>query len=233
MIVVKQKEIEWILDRLKGVSRAVVLGCGSCATVCFGGGEREVEELCCALQLALQEKNPNIQITGMTCKRVCDWEFVEPMAESLRGADVILSLACGAGSNLLSDRLSDVTVIPGVDTLFLGTNTGPDSWDEKCAACGECILDLTFGLCPIARCAKSLLNGPCGGSKNGKCEVSEEVDCVWAKIVDRAEALGRLVELERVLPPKDWSTSHHGGQRSLKRSDLGLRQLCEEGLDEI
>lgn len=233
MIVVKQKEIDWILDRLEGARKVVVLGCGSCAAVCFGGGEREVEELCCALQLALQDREADLEFEGLTCKRACDWEFVEPMVEALRAADVILSLACGAGSNLLSDRLEGVIVVPGVDTVFLGTNAGPDNWDEHCAACGNCIIDQTFGLCPVARCAKTLLNGPCGGSSEGKCEVGEDRDCIWAKIVDRARTLGRLGDLERVAPPKDWSSGRHGGQRYLKRPDLGLRGLWTEELDEI
>ncbi len=232
MIVVKQKEIDWILDRLASFHNVVVLGCGECATVCFGGGEREVEELCCALQLAVQEKDEAAEFHGLTCERVCDWEFVEPFADTLRDADAVLSLACGAGSNLLADKLETVRVIPGVDTIFLGANAGPDRWTEMCAACGDCIIDQTFGICPVARCAKTLMNGPCGGSKDGKCEIRDDVECAWAKIVERARAMGRLDELERIIPPKDWSTARDGGQRSLERADLGIRRLCTEDLDE-
>ena len=233
MIVLKQKEVDWILDRLAGCSKVAVLGCGECATVCFDGGEREVEELCCALQLALQQRDQTVEFFGLTCERVCDWEFVEPMVESLRGADAILSLACGAGTNLLADKLADMLILPGVDTNFLGANVSPEAWTEMCAACGDCVLDQTFGICPVARCAKTLMNGPCGGTENGKCEVNDEVDCAWAKIVERAKALGRLDELERVIPPKDWSAARDGGQRSLQRADLGIRRLCTEDLDEI
>jgi ferredoxin len=233
MIVVKQKEIDWILDRLDGAARVVVMGCGACAAVCFGGGEREVEEVCCALQLARAGGDAAIEFEGLTCKRACDWEFVEPVADTLRAADVVVSLACGAGTNLLAEQLAETRVLPGVDTVFLGTSTGPESWNERCAACGDCILDMTFGLCPVAGCAKTLLNGPCGGSNEGKCEVNPETDCVWAKIVDKARALGRLEELEAVVPPKDWSSARHGGQRSLNRADLGLHRLTMEELDEI
>lgn len=232
MIVLKQKALDWIQERLRPYRKVVVLGCGTCATVCFAGGEREVEEFCCALQLALREGQADVQLEGATCKRVCDWEFVEPLLDSLRGADAILSLACGAGSNLLAEKLPTTPIIPGTDTAFLGTNAGPEAWNEYCAACGECILDLTFGICPIARCAKSLLNGPCGGVRDGKCEVNKDVDCAWAKIVDRAAALGRLEDLERVIPPKNWATARDGGQRSLKRADLGLARLVTEDLDE-
>jgi hypothetical protein len=233
MIVLKQKELDWILDRLAPFRKAVVLGCETCATVCFAGGEREVEELCCSLQLASRERDADVEFEGLTCKRVCDWEFVEPVAETLGNAEAILSLACGAGSNLLAEKLENVFVIPGVDTCFLGANAGPDAWQEMCAACGDCILDLTFGICPVAGCAKTLLNGPCGGSNQGKCEVNNDVDCAWAKIVERARALGRLEELERVVPAKDWSAARHGGQRSLKRSDLGIHRLAAEDLDEV
>lgn len=232
MIVLKQKDMDWILQRLAPYRKVVVVGCGTCATVCLAGGEREVEELCCALQLAGQERDTQAEFEGMTCKRLCDWEFVEPVEDSLRGADAIVSLACGAGSNLLADKLETVPVIPGVDTSFLGANAGPDAWSEMCAACGDCIIDQTFGICPVARCAKTLMNGPCGGTNDGKCEVREDADCAWAKIVERARAQGRLDELERVLPPRDWSSGRHGGQRSLKRSDLGIHRLISEELDE-
>jgi len=233
MIVLQQKPLDWILERLRPYRRVAVLGCGTCSTVCFAGGEREVEELCCSLQLAQSDTDADVEFQGATCKRVCDWEFVEPMVDSLREADAILSLACGAGSNLLADKLEAPPILPGVDTSFLGANTGPDSWSEMCAACGDCVIDRTFGICPIARCAKTLLNGPCGGSNNGKCEVDPETDCAWAKIIERAEALGRLDELEAIIPPKDWSRGRHGGQRSLKRADLGIRRLYTEELDEV
>jgi len=232
MIVMKQKEVEWILDRLAPFRKVVVLGCGSCAAVCLAGGEREVEEMCCSLQLALRDSDATVEFEGLTCKRVCDWEFVEPIADALRAADAVLTLACGAGANLLADQLDDVRIIPGVDTSFLAANTGPDSWSEMCAGCGNCIIDQTFGICPVARCAKTLMNGPCGGSANGKCEINDEVECAWAKIVERGKALGRLEELEEIIPPKDWSTGRHGGQRTLKRADLGIRRLSTEEFDE-
>ncbi|MFP4055520.1 MAG: methylenetetrahydrofolate reductase C-terminal domain-containing protein [Candidatus Brocadiia bacterium] len=233
MIVLKQKPLEWIAERLAPFRKVMVVGCGTCSTVCFAGGEREVEELCCALQLALGETDADVELEGATCKRLCDAEFLEPLLESLRRADAVLSLGCGAGTNLLADTLESVPVLPGVDTSFLGANAGPESWSEMCAACGECILDLTFGICPVARCAKTLLNGPCGGSSDGKCEVNPDTECAWAKIVERAQALGRLEELERVIPPKDWSSARHGGPRSLQRDDLGLRRLTTEELDEV
>lgn len=228
MIVVTPKPLPWLLARLANTQHIVVLGCNSCAAVCFGGGDREVEELCCALQLALQEDAPEVTVQGLACQRVCDPEFLESIEAPLHEADVVVCLACGAGSNLLSDTYEDIPLLPGVDTAFLGSGTGPERWEEQCAACGACMLDETFGLCPIARCAKTLLNGPCGGSEDGQCEVNNEVTCIWSRIIDRARRLGRLDDLTRIIPPKDWSAARHGGQRSLARGDLGLQRLCQD-----
>ena len=232
MIVLKQKPLDWILERLAPYQKVAVVGCGTCATVCLAGGEREVEELCCALQLAANEQGREGEFSGLTVKRLCDWEFIEPELDTLNGAEVVLSLSCGAGTNLLADKLTDKPILPGVDTCFIGANEGVDAWSEMCAACGDCVLDQTFGICPIARCSKNLLNGPCGGSDGGNCEVNSEMECGWAKIVERAKALGRLDDLERVIPPKDWSSGRHGGRRSLKREDLALSHLVTEDLDE-
>jgi len=223
MIVVKPKDAQWIIERVSAARRVAVLGCNTCAAVCFGGGERQVEELCCSLQIALRDRGQGIEGAGVTCERVCDWEFVEPVEGELRRADVIVSLACGAGSNLVGEKVEDVPLIPGVDTVFLGTGKGGERWEELCAACGDCTIDQTFGICPVARCAKTLLNGPCGGSLDGHCEVNEEAECAWAGIIERARATGRLEELERVTPPKDWSSARHGGKRTLE-----LRGLTDE-----
>ncbi|MCJ2512405.1 MAG: methylenetetrahydrofolate reductase C-terminal domain-containing protein, partial [Candidatus Thermoplasmatota archaeon] len=105
-------------------------------------------------------------------------------------------------------------VFPGQNTMFMGSEEREmGTVSERCAACGNCILDQTAGICPIARCSKSLLNGPCGGSQDGKCEVDKELDCAWQLIHDRLKALGRLDQMDEIMPIKDWSTSTHGGTR--------------------
>jgi hypothetical protein len=111
-------------------------------------------------------------------------------------------------------------ILPGTNTTFLGITERLGVWSERCAGCGHCVLDKTGGLCPIARCSKQLLNGPCGGSVNGKCEISKDVDCVWQLIIDRLSRLNRLEALEEIFPVKDWRPAGHGGPRRLIREDL-------------
>ena len=106
-----------------------------------------------------------------------------------------------------------VPVVPAVNTTFLGAALEQGVWAERCQGCGDCVLEITGGICPIARCSKSLLNGPCGGSSEGKCEIDPEVDCGWQLIYDRLSALGKLENLNRMLPARDWSTSRDGGPR--------------------
>jgi hypothetical protein len=110
-----------------------------------------------------------------------------------------------------------VPVYPGQNTVFIGSQERESgTLYEKCSACGNCILDRTFGICPVTRCSKSLLNGPCGGSKDGKCEVNKEIDCAWQLIYDRAKKVGRLDVFEEIEEARDWSTSWHGGLRKIE-----------------
>ena len=123
----------------------------------------------------------------------------------------MVSLGCGVGVQTLAERFPKIRVVPGLNTKFMGLPTKTGEWEERCQACGNCVLDRTGGVCPIARCSKQLLNGPCGGSQNGKCEISEDVPCAWQLIWERMTSLGREQELLKVQPPKDWSTSRDGG----------------------
>jgi ferredoxin len=222
MIVVRRKPLEDILSFIAPYRKVLLLGCGSCAAVCFAGGEKETEEIACLLPVLAREKQMDVEVRAATCQRVCDWEFVEPVLAGDDKPDAIVSFACGAGTNLLADRVGALRVFPGTDTLFIGATTEHGAWKEMCGACGDCVLDRTFGICPVARCSKSILNGPCGGSKNGKCEINPETDCAWMKIVERAAALGRLDDLGKYIPPKNWATSHHGGPRRVTREDLKI-----------
>jgi len=154
--------------------------------------------------------------------RQCEPEFVDPLVQRVREeqVDAVVSLACGVGVNLLAERLETVPVFPGLDTKFLGASVEPGVWLEMCAGCGNCILHLTGGICPVARCSKTILNGPCGGSQEGKCEISTDLDCAWVLIVERMKKLGTLGQLDEILPPRDWSTSRHGGPRRLVREEV-------------
>jgi hypothetical protein len=131
-------------------------------------------------------------------------------------------MACGAGVSSIVEHRPDKPVFPAVDTTFMGALEEQGVWAERCAGCGRCIVHLTGGICPIARCAKTILNGPCGGSQDGMCELSTEqnpVECVWVRIIQRCRALGTLDQLFEISAPKDWLPSRHGGPR---------RRVCDE-----
>ena len=137
-------------------------------------------------------------------------------------ADVVVSLACGVGIQNMNQYYADKRTLPGVNTTFMGMPAEQGVWTENCLGCGNCVLDETLGICPIARCSKSMLNGPCGGSQNGKCEVGKDIDCAWHLIVERMMKFNKLEALQEVKEPKDWSTSHHGGPRKMIREDVKL-----------
>ena len=202
--------------------KVLVLGCGTCVTVCFSGGEKEVGILGTSLRMATRLDGDPKEVLEATVQRQCEYEYNEEVADQLRKVDVVLSLACGIGVQTLNEQFTDKITLPGVNTTFLGQPIEQGVWSERCQACGNCLLDKTGGICPIARCSKSLLNGPCGGSQDGKCEVNAEVDCAWQLIYDRLHALDRLEWLLEIEPAKDWSTNRDGGPRQIVREDLRL-----------
>lgn len=217
MIVGQQKPVEDLIAKLQGYHRILVLGCGGCVTVCQTGGAREAEKMAHLLRMAL---GPDIEIEWDSVARQCEYEFLDPVRERQDSFDAVLSLACGVGVQALAEVLPVVPVIPGLNTVFAGMPVADGVWEERCQACGDCILDLTGGICPVARCSKSLLNGPCGGSQNGKCEISDTVDCAWQLIYDRLERQGRLEVLEKLVLPKNWSRSRDGGPRRMMREGV-------------
>jgi ferredoxin len=222
MITAEQKPLEEIKLMLAPYEKVLVLGCGTCVTVCFSGGEKEVGILSSSLRMATRLDGDGKEVVEATVQRQCEYEYNEEVADQLRGSDVVLSLACGIGVQTLSEQFPDVIALPGVNTTFLGQPTEQGVWAERCQACGDCLLDKTAGICPVARCSKTLLNGPCGGSQSGKCEINAEIDCAWQLIYDRLKALDRLEWMLEVEPVKDWSTSRDGGPRQIVREDLRL-----------
>jgi hypothetical protein len=161
-------------------------------------------------------------VTHTTVQRQCEWEYIDPLNDQIGEVDAVISLGCGIGVQALAERYPDAVIVPGLNTSFLGLPTEQGVWEERCAACGECILGLTGGICPIARCAKQLLNGPCGGSQEGVCELNPETPCAWQLIYEKLAAQDRLHLLMEIQPPKDWSTSRDGGPRKITREDLRL-----------
>jgi ferredoxin len=221
VIVAERKPIDEVTSSLKGCSNILVVGCSTCVAECAVGGEEEVETLASLLRIAMGTEARPVRVRTKTLERQCEWEFVEELAEILPGTDAVLSMACGIGVQALCERFPEVPIYPGVNTTSLCLREDQGLWSARCAACGDCVLGETFGVCPVARCAKSMLNGPCGGTrKDGKCEVDENVDCAWNLIVERAAARGQLESLMKVRPTKDWSNSGHGGPKRIVREDL-------------
>ncbi len=221
MIVAEWKPLPELLAGLKGYKNLLLVGCATCVAECAAGGEREVNTLAPTLHMALKNQGQDINIITRTLERACEPEFVEELAEIAPQVDAIMSLSCGIGMQLIAERFLDKPLLPGVNTTSLAIREAPGLWTARCRACGDCVLGETFGLCPVARCAKSLMNGPCGGTrKNGRCEVDENTDCIWYLIVERAKARGELESLNQVRQPKTWSNSAHGGPKRIVREDL-------------
>jgi ferredoxin len=205
LIVAEQKNLEEIRRIIAPYDRVLILGCGTCVTVCGAGGEREVSFLHNALRVA-QAKGGNgtHAFSEYTLKRQCDPEFLDMLTGRVEDVDVILSLACGIGVQAIAERFLDLPVLPGVNTSFMGMPKEWGVWDEQCAACGDCRLAETAGICPITRCTKGILNGPCAGTKNGKCEASKDMDCAWILIYKRLERLQQLENMRRYYPPRNF-----------------------------
>jgi len=220
MIVADKKPIEEIIAEIKDKERILVLGCNECVTVCEAGGKKEAGVLASALRMYFLNKGRAVKIDEVTLERQCDHEYLEEIRDVIDQYDAVVSLACGVGVQFMAEKYHTTPVYPGVNTCFLGATEERGLWTERCQACGSCLLASTGGICPVSRCAKRLLNGPCGGSTKGKCEISQETDCAWQLIIDRLEALGKMDDYEKISPIKDWSTDRAGGPRKVKREDV-------------
>ncbi|KAF1084696.1 hypothetical protein SPSYN_02476 [Sporotomaculum syntrophicum] len=220
MIVAQQKPVSEIAQMISDCKKVLFLGCAGCVTVCLAGGEKETDVLASAIRIKRTLESNPLEATTFTCTRQCDPEYIVGIDNLVKDVDAIVSLACGVGVQYLAERFKDKWVVPALDTKFIGGSVVHGLWEEKCGLCGECILHRTGGICPIIRCSKSILNGPCGGSQHGKCEVDKDVDCAWQLIYDRMRALGKLDKLMEIQPIKDWSKSRDGGPRKAIREDV-------------
>ncbi|KPL23699.1 MAG: hypothetical protein AMJ93_04095 [Anaerolineae bacterium SM23_84] len=201
MIVAEQKPLAEIRQLISGFRKVLVLGCGTCVTVCFAGGEKEVGVLASSLRMATKLDGNEIELMEATVQRQCEYEYNEAVADLLSQVDAVLSLACGIGVQTMNEQFPQIVTVPGLNTAFLGQPTEQGVWEERCQACGDCVLGTTAGICPISRCAKSL-------------------PCAWQEIYDRMASLGRLELLLEPKPMKDWRTSRDGGARRIVREDL-------------
>ncbi len=220
MIVADKKPIEEIIEEIEDRKNILILGCNECVTVCEAGGQKEAGILASALRMYFLNQGNEVKIDEVTLERHCDHEYLEEIRDTIDQYDAVVSLACGVGVQFMAEKYRTTPVYPGVNTCFLGATEERGLWTERCQACGSCLLATTGGICPIARCAKRLLNGPCGGSTAGKCEINQEVDCAWQLIVDRLKALEKMEDYEKLAPIKDWSTDRAGGPRKVKREDV-------------
>ena len=198
--ITKQKPIEEIQQMLEGLDKVYIIGCGTCATVTRTGGIEEVN----AMSDTLQEMGK--LVTGkVVIPTACDDETEATLEENktpVQSADCILVMSCALGVHRVADNYSK-PVIPALDTIFLGLEQGPGFYKEVCDQCGHCLLGWTAGICPITACHKHLLNGPCGGTNNGKCEVDNTKDCAWTLIYKRLEEQGRLDIMRKYQPVKN------------------------------
>lgn len=198
--ITKQKPIDEIEQQLEGLGRVYIVGCGTCATMTKTGGIEEVQDMKNRLQ------DMGKIITGGTVIPIACDEMTEVSLKenngAIQNANCILVMACGLGVQRVALYI-DKPVIPALDTLFIGLEESPGSFHEVCVQCGQCVLGYTAGICPLTACHKHLLNGPCGGTNNGKCEVDKEKDCAWTLIYQRLKEQGRLDLMRKYQPIKN------------------------------
>lgn len=216
--ITEQKPWEETLEMLSGVEKVYLIGCGTCATMCLTGGKSQVLEMKGKLE-ATGKQVTGWMVVPTTCDELTKYAL-EENAQEVTVADGILAMTCAFGVQTLS-LYADKLVYPSLNTMFIGIEESPGHFIEVCMQCGDCVLGKSAGLCPLVRCAKSLLNGPCGGSVGGKCEVSSDIPCVWQTIVDRLQAFDRLDVLDEIASIHDWSVSNSGGPRR-----LALETIC-------
>lgn len=203
-----QKSLDEILGSLEEGEKVFVVGCGNCAEKCRSGGQQEAEQM----KQRLQAKGVNVVGAAATKsgKSLCKLSLTKNLLtiehrEQAEKADSFLVLACGQGIHTIIDATEGAKVHAGCDTIFGGETITDDFITEYCSLCGECIVETTGGLCPLTLCSKALLNGPCGGAKDGKCEVNPDRDCGWILIFERLKELGKTNNLYTYIKPKNHS----------------------------
>jgi len=206
MIITKQKKFEEIFRSIDN-KPVFIIGCSECATLCNTGGEKEV------IEMKNKLKDRGVEVTGWVildpaCHLNNDKRLLKKFKPDIEKSEKILVLACGNGTQTVSEIIEDADIIPGNDTLFLGEIKRIGEFEKRCEMCGECIQDLFGGFCPVSRCPKSILNGPCGGAVDGKCEINKDMDCVWILILGYLKKKGKLDLLKKIQEPKNWSKSN-------------------------
>ena len=226
MIVSEPKPTEEVLDSLAGVESVFILACGGCPVGCKSGGEERIAELADALSKAGKEVTGRAQIDFLCNKALVGsqlWYYLP----QLRRSQGVLVVSCGIGVQAVA-KMVDLPAFPANNTFSSGGMQGLWPSEERCAGCGDCILDLTGGICPITMCSKGLLNGTCGGQHDGKCEVDPERDCGWYLIYQRLKELGKLDNLKKIPPLRDYRKREvPGSQRRTTRWALEKEEIYE------
>jgi len=213
MIVAERKPFDELVDSIKDFRRVLIVGCGTCVAVCLAGGEKEAGLLAAEFDIAAQIADRDQSFAVACVERQCDREFLDELNAKVPHYDALLSLACGAGIQFLAEKFPDKPVLAGVNTTFIGVNEDVGLWAEKCRACRNCVLTMTGGICPVALCPKGLLNGPCGGMTDGRCETDPERECAWVAIYQRLEHLGRLDNIRPIAPPRAYGRAGLPGRQ--------------------
>ncbi|MBA7633903.1 hypothetical protein ES703_41474 [subsurface metagenome] len=207
MIVTTQKPLDEVLDFISPYSNILIVGCDGCTQP--PRGLREAKTLSQLLELGGKLRNKDFTFRVTTMAKQCDSYLTASMLKpQMEGMEAMLSLACGIGVQTLAGISPEISVFPAQNTHFMGAEEREAATiEERCAGCGNCLLALTGGICPVARCSKGLLNGACGGSRNGKCELDPEKDCAWILIYERLKEQGKLDYLKEFRPPRDYQLS--------------------------
>ena len=205
--ITEQKPFDEIQSLLEREKKVYLIGCGTCATMCHTGGSKEV--------LDMEERLTEIgkKVTGRTIiPTACDeltGQALKEVSRAVYEADAILVMTCAFGVQTVARYASDKPVYPALNTLFIGLEEVPAQFTELCSQCGNCLLGKTAGICPLTACPKGLVNGPCGGYRDGKCEVDPKRDCAWVQIYQRLKKLDQLDKLYAAQPLKDYAKMAH------------------------
>lgn len=209
----KQKPFEEIKEYLEKDEKVFLIGCGTCATMCHTGGKSEVLEMKDKLE-EMGKKVTGWMVIPTACDSLTEQAIAEN-AQAIEEADSILVMTCAFGVQTVA-LYADKVVYPALNTLFVGKEDTPYHFSEVCTQCGECVIGWTGGICPFTTCPKGLLNGPCGGAKDGKCEVDPEKDCAWALIYERLKKQGRLDNMRKCYTPRNFQASLKPGKFSVE-----------------
>ena len=205
MIVGERKPLDEVYEFIKNYKKIIITGCGGCTSVCLAGGQKEVGILAFDLKERAKTDGVNIEIDEHTIERQCNADFFTDMDNMIPAYQASISMACGAGVQFMADRYPDTPIFPALNTTFVGIDREIGWYEENCRTCGDCVLGETGGICPVTRCAKSLFNGPCGGTRaDGTCEVDPEVPCAWYEIHKRLKRQGRLDLITKIRPAREW-----------------------------